>query len=73
MRRLSVANGYNPNAVTETLRRKPWPQVEWCIADALNMKPWEIWPSRYPTGPVPRPEKRPKRYRKNHNQVGDTP
>lgn len=26
---------------------RPWPKGEWLIANALNMHPAEIWPSRY--------------------------
>lgn len=26
---------------------RPWPKGEWLIADALNIHPAEIWPSRY--------------------------
>lgn len=54
LRRLSTAHGYSQCVVGKTLQR-PWPVVEWIIADVLGMKPWEIWPSRYPNGPVPPP------------------
>ncbi|MDW8847595.1 helix-turn-helix transcriptional regulator [Erwinia sp. MMLR14_017] len=26
---------------------RPWPKGEWLIANALNIHPAEIWPSRY--------------------------
>lgn len=26
---------------------RPWPKGEWIIANALNIHPAEIWPSRY--------------------------
>lgn len=43
---LSVANGYHPTAAGKALKRR-WPAVEAIIADALELSPAEIWPSRY--------------------------
>ncbi|MBF0583083.1 MAG: helix-turn-helix domain-containing protein [Magnetococcales bacterium] len=63
--RLSAANGYSRFAAVKALRES-WPQVEWIIAEALDLKPWDIWPERYPLGPTDRPARRPiARYRKN--------
>ena len=80
LRRLSTASGYQFNAVSQALR-DPWPQVEWIVAEALGKKPWELWPSRYPNGPEPRPQRgeKPRRthqYKsrnigKTHLNVGD--
>lgn len=46
LRRLSLANNFSPSAAKEALR-KPWPKMEGIIANAINLPPWEIWPSRY--------------------------
>jgi Ner family transcriptional regulator len=45
---LSVANGYHPTAAGKALRQS-WPAVEKLIADALDVLPEQIWPSRYIT------------------------
>lgn len=45
---LSVANGYHPTAAGKALKRR-WPALEAIIADALELSPAQIWPSRYPT------------------------
>lgn len=46
MQRLSRENGYHPHALSMLLYR-PWPKGERIIAKALDVKPHEIWPSRY--------------------------
>lgn len=38
--------GLSSSTLANTLSR-PWPKGEWLIADALNVHPAEIWPSRY--------------------------
>jgi Ner family transcriptional regulator len=43
---LSVAHGYHATAAGKALRR-PWPALEAIIADALSLRPRDIWPSRY--------------------------
>lgn len=44
---LSLANGYrSPDACAQALHR-PYPKVERLIAAALEMRPEELWPSRY--------------------------
>lgn len=55
--RLSMSHGYTRCAAAMTFL-KPWPQMEWIIAEAIDKLPWEIWPSRYPDGPVSRPERK---------------
>jgi lambda repressor-like predicted transcriptional regulator len=55
--RLSKAHGY-ARCVASLTFLKPWPQMEWIIAETIGKKPWEIWPHRYPNGPTPRPERR---------------
>lgn len=47
MRRLSKAHGLSPQAVSVCIQQ-PWPRVERLVAKALGVKPWNIWPSRYP-------------------------
>ena len=44
---LSVQHGYHPTAAGKALKR-PWPAMEAIIADALDVPPATIWPSRYP-------------------------
>ncbi len=70
--RLSVANGYYRTAAKEALDKR-WPQLEWIIAEALDLKPWQIWPNRYPDGPTTRPARRLKRLRKpcTNTIIGD--
>ncbi len=46
LRKLSVANGYNPHALKDVLRRS-WPKGEEIVAGAIGRTPQEIWPSRY--------------------------
>jgi Ner family transcriptional regulator len=46
LRGLSLASGYSANAVGFALTH-PWPAVEAIIAQALQLHPREIWPSRY--------------------------
>ncbi|CQD43796.1 helix-turn-helix domain-containing protein [Yersinia mollaretii] len=43
---VSRAAGLSSATLANTLYR-PWPKGEWLIADALNIHPAEIWPSRY--------------------------
>ncbi len=43
---LSVESGWSKGTLSNALSR-PWPKGERVIANALGMKPEEIWPSRY--------------------------
>ena len=43
---LSVQHGYHPTAAGKALKR-PWPALEAIIAEALDVQPAVIWPSRY--------------------------
>lgn len=43
---LSVANGYHATAAGKALKR-PWPAIEMLIAQAIDLEPQRIWPSRY--------------------------
>lgn len=45
---LSVANGYHRTAAGKALKRS-WPALEAIIAEALELSPAQIWPSRYAT------------------------
>ncbi|WP_127957206.1 helix-turn-helix domain-containing protein [Serratia microhaemolytica] len=38
--------GLSSSTLANALAR-PWPKGEWLIANALDMHPAEIWPSRY--------------------------
>ncbi|PWW06036.1 MULTISPECIES: DNA-binding transcriptional regulator SfsB [Mangrovibacter] len=38
--------GLSSSTLANALAR-PWPRGEMLIADALDVNPWEIWPSRY--------------------------
>jgi Ner family transcriptional regulator len=46
LRKLSVSLGYEPTTLANVMQR-PWPKGEERLADALGLKPWDIWPSRY--------------------------
>jgi Ner family transcriptional regulator len=50
LRRLSVAYGRSPCAASQALHQPTSPPVEQIIATAIDKKPEEIWPSRYPGG-----------------------
>jgi Ner family transcriptional regulator len=43
---LSQAHGYHATAAGKALKQ-PWPALEAHIAAALDLRPEEIWPSRY--------------------------
>jgi len=49
---LSVANGYHPTAAGKALKQ-PWPALELLIAQAIELPPNAIWPSRYDETGVP--------------------
>ncbi|WP_130833637.1 helix-turn-helix domain-containing protein [[Erwinia] mediterraneensis] len=38
--------GLSSSTLANALSR-PWPKGEWIIAEAINIHPSEIWPSRY--------------------------
>ncbi|SHF87301.1 helix-turn-helix domain-containing protein [Vibrio gazogenes] len=44
---LSRMHGYHRGTLNNALRA-PWPKGERIIADALDMEPENIWPTRYP-------------------------
>ncbi|ORM73817.1 DNA-binding protein [Pantoea wallisii] len=46
MAALSRQSGLSSSTLANALSR-PWPKGEWLIANALNVHPSEIWPSRY--------------------------
>lgn len=46
LRQLSRDAGLSENTLRNTLDRK-WPKGEKIIADAIGVKPEEIWPTRY--------------------------
>lgn len=47
IRSLTKASGYkSPTTLSQALNQ-PWPKGEAIIAKALNMRPQDIWPSRY--------------------------
>ncbi|MEZ3500161.1 helix-turn-helix domain-containing protein [Pantoea sp. KPR_PJ] len=43
---LSRQAGLSSSTLANALSR-PWPKGEWLIADAIDVHPAEIWPSRY--------------------------
>lgn len=46
--RLSTHHGYHRGTLSNVFNTH-WPKGERLIADALNMVPEDIWPSRYPS------------------------
>ncbi|CAK1713901.1 Ner family transcriptional regulator [Vibrio crassostreae] len=46
VKELSIKAGLAPTTLSNALNR-PWPKGEGIIADALGVKPSDIWPSRY--------------------------
>lgn len=45
---VSIQHGYHPTAAGKALKRR-WPAMEAIIAEALDLTPADIWPSRYKT------------------------
>lgn len=43
---ISRQSGLSSSTLANALSR-PWPKGEWLIANAINVHPAEIWPSRY--------------------------
>lgn len=48
LKSISIAAGYHHSAGSKACKQ-PWPQVEKVIAAAIDEKPEDIWPSRYPS------------------------
>lgn len=48
IRRLSRHHGYSSPTTLCVALDRPWPKGERIIAEALDMDPARIWPSRYP-------------------------
>ena len=53
LQRLARINGYAHGSINFALHR-PWPRAERIIADALGVRPGDIWPSRYHDDGSPR-------------------
>ncbi|MGI2800166.1 helix-turn-helix domain-containing protein [Photobacterium damselae subsp. damselae] len=49
LKQLSLDAGLAPTTLSNALRA-PWPKGERIIANAINLSPEEIWPSRYNKG-----------------------
>lgn len=47
LRQIALLNGYTNGASLNPALRRPYPQAEALIAEALGMEPQAIWPSRY--------------------------
>jgi len=54
---LSQANGYHATAAGKALK-KPWPALEELIATELDLRPADIWPSRYSHADSPDPNRK---------------
>lgn len=67
--RIAEQAGYEPSSVYRALTRR-WPAVEALIAQALDLQPQDIWPSRYDRSgkPVDGRSKRSGRRRPSHRQ-----
>lgn len=46
LRKLSAHHRYAETTLKQALA-KPWPKGEKLIAEAMGVKPWDIWPGRY--------------------------
>ncbi len=62
MSQLSRGAGYSPGTLSAALRR-PYPHCEAIIAEALGMRPQEIWPTRYDAAGEPLRSPRGPRFR----------
>jgi len=59
---LGIEHGYTSKSALAHALHEPYPRAEKIIADALGLKPWVIWPSRYSNGlPNRTPGRKPKR------------
>lgn len=65
---LSRQSGLSSSTLSNTLVR-PWTKGEKIIADALNVKPSEIWPSRYINPSTQKPIKRVLRKKNNFKKI----
>lgn len=65
---LSRQSGLSSSTLANALSR-PWPKGEWLIADAINVHPSEIWPSRYYDPETHCLLDRKKRVRPTHNKT----
>lgn len=63
LRRLSVARGLAPQSLQKALHA-PWPRAEALIADALGLRPRDLWPTRYHVDGTPK-RGRPSEYTKS--------
>ncbi|GLK85727.1 helix-turn-helix domain-containing protein [Ancylobacter defluvii] len=59
---LGIAHGYEASTIYKVWTR-PWPELERIIATFLELKPQDIWPSRYDRAG------RPKRQRSNGKRM----
>lgn len=69
---LARASGYDATAFYKTASDRRWPAVERIIAEALGLRPQDIWPSRYDRRGVPlsaRSTKRRRRPAARHRQI----
>ncbi len=62
LRKLSIRHGYAQPTTVSYAIHKPWPKGERLIAEAIGVRPEEIWPSRY----AARKEKSNRRRRRRH-------
>lgn len=58
LRKLSIHHGLSPKTLSNVFQL-PYPNGERLIAEALNIKPHEIWPSRYDSEGKPNRGRRP--------------
>jgi Ner family transcriptional regulator len=53
LRRLAVRKGFAATSASTAIQ-VPWPKMERLIADAIGVRPDEIWPSRYNADGTPK-------------------
>ncbi|AVP97942.1 hypothetical protein C7S18_12345 [Ahniella affigens] len=69
LRQLAIAHGYDDGAPLGEAARRPFPKAEGIIANALNLQPQVIWPSRYDTSGAPNRRRGPAPRRPDHFQA----
>lgn len=67
LRKLSMHHGLSPWTLKQAVSN-PYPNGERLIAEAIGVKPWEIWPSRYDADGRPNRGRNLRGFKKDYQQ-----
>lgn len=54
LKNLTLSHGYSDSSAAAQAMHRPYPKAERIIAEALNLTPQDIWPSRYHADGTPK-------------------